>query len=59
MHNEYIQQEHFAKWKGVDSTPAYPPQRSLGQSQGLGFSKGHLYILKRTEWVLWLVGSAC
>uniref|UniRef100_A0A8C0ELG0 PLA2c domain-containing protein n=1 Tax=Bubo bubo TaxID=30461 RepID=A0A8C0ELG0_BUBBB len=29
MHNEYIQQEHFAKWKGVDSTPAYLPQPHL------------------------------
>lgn len=23
MHNEYIQQEHFMKWKGVDGSPAY------------------------------------
>ncbi|RMC00528.1 hypothetical protein DUI87_23142 [Hirundo rustica rustica] len=23
MHNEYIQHEHFTKWKGVDASPAY------------------------------------
>lgn len=34
MHNEYIQQEHFAKWKGVDSTPTYAPQWSSWQAQG-------------------------
>lgn len=25
MHNEYIQNEHFTKWKGVDGSPAYKP----------------------------------
>lgn len=59
MHNEYIQQEHFTKWKGVDSTSAYAPQRSSGWAQGLGFIEGHLYVLKRMEWVLWLADSAC
>lgn len=28
MHNEYIQQEHFTKWKGLGNTPAYVPHRS-------------------------------
>ena len=58
MHNEYVQQEHFTKWKGVDSTPASVPQWSSGWVQWLRFSEGHLYVLKRTEWVLWLVVSA-
>lgn len=53
MHNEYIQQEHFTKWKGMDSTPA------VGWAQGQAFSKGCLYVLKRTEWVSRLVVSTC
>lgn len=50
MHNEYIQHEHFTKWKGVDGSFLHV---SLGQAQGMGISKGHLHVLKRTEWVLW------
>lgn len=47
MHNEYIQQEHFTRWKGGHGSPAC--MSPWGQAQGLGISEGHLHILERTE----------